>query len=243
MSKLSEAIFHGAKHKMTSPFGQRVIIQTSKGKTASFHSGTDYGTYSVKLKHYAAADGTVQSCGQDSTGALYAWIIYPSLKVRMLHYHLDSLNVKSGQKVNKNTVIGVTGKTGKATGIHLHLGIKRIGENEYIDPEEWSAKEYCAEKDCVKNEKSPAPQKKQYKKGNYKVTKANLLYVRKGAGTNYAKLSFKDLTANAQSKILRLCGQKKNGYVKGVTFTALEVNGNWGRTPSGWVCLDYCEAI
>ena len=26
-------------------------------------------------------------------------------------------------------------------------------------------------------------------------------------------------------------------------FTVYEVKDNWGRTPSGWVCLDYCEVM
>lgn len=52
--------------------------------------------------------------------------------------------------------------------------------------------------------------------GNYK-TKTNL-NVRSGAGTNY--------------KIKKI-------YKKGTVFTALEIKGNWARTPSGWVCLDY----
>ncbi|MCM1544270.1 MAG: M23 family metallopeptidase [Ruminococcus sp.] len=230
MSKLSEKIFHGAKHKITSPFGKRDIIKTSVGYTSPFHSGTDYGTYAVKLPQYAVASGKVEDCGKDNTGALYVWVSYPGLKVRMLHYHLDRLNVKKGQTVDENSIVGYTGKTGKATGIHLHLGIKRIGENDYIDPEKWSEDEF---------EKQNAA----YKKGNYKVTKANLLHVRKGAGTNFAKCSFAELTPDAQKKVLTLSGKRADGYVKGVTFSALEISGNWGRTPSGWVCLDYCEAI
>lgn len=27
----------------------------------------------------------------------------------------------------------------------------------------------------------------------------------------------------------------------GVTCTVTEVKGNWGKTPSGWICLDYCR--
>lgn len=230
MSKLSEAIFHGEKHKITSPFGKRAVIKTAVGYTSPFHNGTDYGTYAVKLAQYAIADGVVESCGKDSTKALYVWIRYPELKVRMLHYHLDRLNVRKGQSVNKNTIIGYTGKTGKATGIHLHLGIKRIGSDEYIDAEKWSKQEFEKKTD-------------KYKVGNYKVTKAQLLHVRSGAGTQYTKKRFCDLSANAQKKVLTLNGKNADGYVKGVTFSVLEVNGNWGRTPSGWVCLDYCEVI
>lgn len=38
------------------------------------------------------------------------------------YYHLDSLKVKLGQKVNIDTIIGFTGKTGQSTGVHLHFG-------------------------------------------------------------------------------------------------------------------------
>lgn len=84
---------------------------------------------------------------------------------------------------------------------------------------------------------------KGYTTGNYRV-KADLLNVRKGAGTLYGKVKFKDMTADAQKKIKALNGGKAaDGYVKGLAFTVLQVKGKWGRTPSGWVCLDYCEKI
>lgn len=57
-----------------------------------------------------------------------------------------------------------------------------------------------------------------YVLGNYK-TIANL-NVRSGAGIKY--------------KI-------KKTYKKGTVFTALEIKGKWSRTPSGWVCLEYCK--
>lgn len=55
-----------------------------------------------------------------------------------------------------------------------------------------------------------------YTTGNYKAT--SNLNVRSGPGTNY--------------KI-------KKTYKKGTVFTALEINGDWARTPSGWVNLKY----
>lgn len=58
---------------------------------------------------------------------------------------------------------------------------------------------------------------KKYTTGNYRAT--SNLNVRSGAGTRY--------------KI-------KKTYQKGTVFTALEIKDNWARTPSGWVCLDYC---
>lgn len=82
-----------------------------------------------------------------------------------------------------------------------------------------------------------------YTVGNYKVTTADLLRVRSGAGTVYPYKKFDKLTPSAQKKILAIAKVKKDGYVKGLTFTVTEVRGKWGKTPSGWVCLDYCEKI
>ena len=83
-----------------------------------------------------------------------------------------------------------------------------------------------------------------YTAGDYKVTDADVLKVRSGAGTAYTAKKFAKLSASAQQKILKLTGGvQKDGYVRGMTFTATEVSKNWGKTASGWVCLDYCEKI
>lgn len=255
MSELSNLIFHNKKHYLSSPYGKREAINTSKGKTSDFHDGVDYATYGVKLAQYPVADGVVLSCGTDWAygGAKYIWVKYENLGVKMLHYHLDSISVKKGQSVNKNTVLGYTGKTGKATGIHLHLGLRLLSGGGYIDPEKWwreqppQSASQTAQKLPPQSASQTAPPeggaKAKYAPGNYKVTKADVLNIRAGAGTQYKKLTFRQLTSSAQSKILKLTGKKVNGYVKGLTFTVLEVVGNWGRTPSGWVCLDYCEAL
>lgn len=34
-----------------------------------------------------------------------------------------------------------------------------------------------------------------------------------------------------------------NGYRKGVICTVIKINGNWGLTKSGWICLNYCKKI
>lgn len=235
MSELSKLIFHGEKHILTSPFGKRAVISTSAGNTSAFHSGCDYGTYGKKLPQYAAANGSVISCGTDKAfgGAKYVWVKYPGLGVKMLHYHLDKISVKAGQAVDKSTVLGLTGQTGMATGIHLHLAVKRLSGGAYIDPEKWSKEELAKKED----------EKPRYSPENYRVAKATLLHVRKGPGTAFPTLAYSALTPCAKAKIKNLTGGKADGYVKNLTFTVFEVKGNWGRTPSGWVCLDYCEVI
>ncbi len=250
MSELSNLIFKNKKHKLSSPFGSRAVINTSAGSTSSFHNGADYSTYNEKLKQYAVTDGKIISCGIDTAygSAKYVWVEYPKLKVKMLHYHLDEICVKKGQTVNSGTVIGLTGKTGMATGIHLHLGIKRLSGSNYIDPEKWSKEEFPALLKNIEKSKEKPETKPKYKTGNYKVKTAAVLHVRTGAGTKYQIKSFSQLTSDAQKKIKTLNnGKPANGYVKGVTFTASQIkeaNGyTWGKTPSGWVALDYCEAI
>lgn len=85
--------------------------------------------------------------------------------------------------------------------------------------------------------------KEGYAPGCYIVT-ADVLNVRKGPSTKYEKKKFSALTYSAQKKILALTnGKEASGYVKGLTFTVYEVRSDWGRTPSGWVCLRYCEEI
>ena len=79
-----------------------------------------------------------------------------------------------------------------------------------------------------------------YKTGNYRVT-ASLLNVRSGPGTNYKNKAYSQLTSNARAQNGRLGNYYANGYKKGVVCTVTSVEGNWGKTASGWICLDYCK--
>jgi murein DD-endopeptidase MepM/ murein hydrolase activator NlpD len=49
-----------------------------------------------------------------------------------LYAHLNKFNVKVGDKVKKNQIIGKVGKTGRVTGAHLHYGIALNGN--MVDP-------------------------------------------------------------------------------------------------------------
>lgn len=228
MSKISDIIFNGAKHYVTSPYGKRNFISTSAGTTSSFHYGTDYGTNGKKLPQYAIEGGVILSCGSAKDGAKYVWVKYPRIGKKFLHYHLDSIAVKAGQTVAKGTLLGKTGKTGKATGVHLHLGVKDLKTGNYEDPEKFSAK-YTEQYD--------------YTCGNYAVA-ADVLNVRSGAGTQYKIKTFSQFTSNAQKQIKQLCGKKINGYVKNLVCTVSEISaGCWGKTPSGWICLEYCKKV
>ena len=146
MSEISKKIFNGAQHYITSPYGKRKTISTSAGSTASFHYGTDYGTNGKKIAQYAIEDGYVFAAQRAKDSALYVWVIYPRIKKAFLHYHLNSYRVRAGQSVKSGTLLGYTGKTGKATGVHLHLGIRdltRLNDNQ-IKHMTWALLQSCA---------------------------------------------------------------------------------------------------
>ena len=72
-----------------------------------------------------------------------------------------------------------------------------------------------------------------YTTGTYRVN-CSKLNVRTGAGTKYRIKSLKELTRSARNQ---------GGYVRGVKCTVTKVVGNWGLTPSGYICLDYCTKV
>ena len=82
-----------------------------------------------------------------------------------------------------------------------------------------------------------------YRTGKYKVTKVSknsVLCVRSGPSTKYSKKTYRQLSSNARSQNRANGNYYANGYKNNVVFTVSKVSGNWGLTPSGWVCLDYC---
>ena len=226
MSKIPNIIFNGNSHYITTPYGKRNVLNTAAGSTNPFHYGTDYGTNGKKIAQYAIEKGSVISCGKASDGAKYVWVKYPRINKKMLHYHLDSVKVKAGQTVSRGTLLGYTGKTGKATGVHLHLGVKDLTTDKYEDPEKFA----LTYKETTT-----------YKKGTYTVD-TRLLRVRRGPSTDYDYKKFSFLTPNAQKQIKALNnGNKADGLVKGCVCTVSEIDENWGKIPSGWICLDYCK--
>lgn len=79
-----------------------------------------------------------------------------------------------------------------------------------------------------------------YSTGTY-IVDTEVLTVREGPSENYNWKKSNELTANAQAQNTRLGYPGTNGLRKDVECNVLEINGNWGRTYSGWICLDYCK--
>lgn len=98
-----------------------------------FHNGIDLGGNSEGTNVYAAASGTVaaitwkSSCGGNK---VYIHSYVNGKSYTHYYFHLLSINVKVGDTVTTNTVIGTVGGGSKtrsydkcSTGAHLHFGI------------------------------------------------------------------------------------------------------------------------
>ncbi len=59
--------------------------------------------------------------GGNSVVIDHGWGIYT------MYFHLKDVFVKEGSFVKKGDVIGTVGKTGRATGPHLHWGLRILG--------------------------------------------------------------------------------------------------------------------
>lgn len=101
---------------VTSPFGE---VRTGGRR----HKGVDLVGQSGK-QIYPVNSGTV-SVGYDSGGYGNYVVINHGNGYWSLYGHMSKVYVKSGQSVNKSTILGVEGSTGHSTGSHLHLEIRK----------------------------------------------------------------------------------------------------------------------
>lgn len=177
--KLAERTFNRTDYYITSKYGTRSTIKTSAGTTSSYHKGTDYGTNGNKWPQYPLEDGVVTASAVDSSGANYVKIKYDRLGLELGYWHLDSRRVTKGQSVTHDTILGYTGMTGKATGVHLHLQVWENGtivDPESIDYTPLAVSENRGKTGFAKNFNKSLS-------GTYECT-ANL-NLRAGPGTNY----------------------------------------------------------
>jgi murein DD-endopeptidase MepM/ murein hydrolase activator NlpD len=134
MTKIYEVVVE--KPRITSSFGYRIDPITGKKK---YHNGLDEVSKVKNRNLYAIDTGYVQKTvtGQDKskTGyGNYIWVRYPRYNLSLLYAHCNKVLLKKGDKVKKGDVVAIMGTTGKSTGVHLHLGMTRIGSNTWLNP-------------------------------------------------------------------------------------------------------------
>lgn len=112
----------------TSDFGRRRL-----GGSDDYHKGVDL--VGKGSKHiYPINNGTVAWVKSQNSGYGNHLLIDHGGGVWSLYAHLSNVYVKSGQVVNKNTILGVEGSTGNSTGSHLHLEVRKSASGSQIDP-------------------------------------------------------------------------------------------------------------
>jgi murein DD-endopeptidase MepM/ murein hydrolase activator NlpD len=79
----------------------------------------------------AAASGWVVRTGYDSGLGHYVIIDHKN-SYQTLYGHLAVILTKVGQRVTIGDCIGVLGRSGRVTGLHLHYAVKKNGE--YVNP-------------------------------------------------------------------------------------------------------------
>lgn len=145
----------------------------------------------------------------------------------------SSLNVRKSASINSSRIYSLTKGT-KVNVIEVSGNWSKISSpvTGWVNTTYLSSTQVYS----IVNESS-----KNYKIGTYKVT--SNLHVRSGPGTNYKIKIYNQLTTNARAQNKKLGNYYYSGYKKGVICTVTQVNGKWGKTASGWICLDYCKKI
>ena len=97
---------------------------SSSRPTRSYHTGLDIKSGSGDGNVYAAATGVVRATGYNSDNGYYVVIEHAigNKTVYSFYAHLSNISVSKGN-VSKGQKIGVWGKTGTATGYHVHFSI------------------------------------------------------------------------------------------------------------------------
>lgn len=111
----------------TDTFGESRILNEEKSST---HRGTDFevgeGTPVV------ASNAGVVVLAKEMFYEGGCVIVDHGDKFFTIYMHLSKMDVKDGDKVEKGGRLGLSGKTGRVTGPHMHMGVRWDGA--YLDP-------------------------------------------------------------------------------------------------------------
>ncbi len=107
------------------------FIKPPRGKSKRPHLGIDLAA-PKGTSIYAAHDGTVIYVGREFKGFGRMIMIEGKAGWATLYAHLTKARVKEGYQVRQGDLIGDMGKTGRATGVHLHFEIRK--QSGPVDP-------------------------------------------------------------------------------------------------------------
>jgi murein DD-endopeptidase MepM/ murein hydrolase activator NlpD len=110
--------------RLASGFGFRIdpILKVPK-----MHSGVDFSA-ERGTPIYATGDGVIKYVRYDLGGYGKYVVIDHGFGYETLYGHMDSQNVKVGQRVKRGETIGFVGNTGKSTAPHVHYEVHINGK-------------------------------------------------------------------------------------------------------------------
>lgn len=107
--------------RLSGVFGSQRVYQ---GKPGSYHSGTDIAV-PAGTPFVAPADGVVTlAASTPFTLEGYLLIVDHGMGLSSAFLHCQRLDVRVGDRVVQGQVLGTVGRTGRATGPHMHWGLK-----------------------------------------------------------------------------------------------------------------------
>lgn len=125
---LGELLAWPTRGTFTSGFGMRADPFTGFPR---FHNGIDLANRPGTPIRAAASGRVVHIESQVGNYGRFVIVRHPD-GFQTLYAHLDGFSVRSGQYVDRGTVLGTMGNTGRSTGPHLHFSV--IHNGTFVDP-------------------------------------------------------------------------------------------------------------
>ncbi len=107
------------------------ILEEQILKKVLFHEGVDISAL-IGSEVLVTGNGIVEKVIRSNKGYGNRIVINHGNGYKTVYAHLDRMYVSTGQRVNKNDVIAITGNSGSSTGPHLHYEI--LMRNRPVDP-------------------------------------------------------------------------------------------------------------
>lgn len=111
---------------MSSGYGYR----TRAGGGGRHHTGLDLQARRGDPV-YSAGDGVVAAGGESGAYGRFVSVDHGQ-ELSSFYAHLETRQVRTGERIRRGQVIGFVGSTGNATGPHLHFELRWRGR--WVDP-------------------------------------------------------------------------------------------------------------
>lgn len=202
------------------------IVESVSGSTITVIEGNK--SDSVSRRVINVGDATIRGyvlVKYDGTSP----VVQPSTPVQNtgVNYKVK-VNTPSGVNCRTEPNTGGAKITAYANGTVLNVTKENNGWL-YVNNTGWVCGEYCVKVSSSSSGKAT---------GTYEVRVDSALIVRTGPGTNYARKSKSQLTADGQKH-----SNANGGLLNGTRVTVSKWSGNWAKIPSGWVSGDYLVKV